>query len=153
MLVCIPTDGQVGVGDRVHEHFGSASSFTLYDSETDEVKVVENRNAHHSHGTCHPINQLAHHKIDCVVCAGMGRRAVEALNAEGIRICLAAGKMVDDVINQVKRDELSDIDPAKACRGHGQKAARSGLGLSGGPSDGRGSGWGQCRGGGRHAKG
>ena len=37
---------------------------------------VENGNAHHDHETCHPMNRLAKHKIDCVICGGMGRDMV-----------------------------------------------------------------------------
>jgi predicted Fe-Mo cluster-binding NifX family protein len=132
----------------VFEHFGSAPFFTLYDSETDEVEVIANRNAHHSHGTCHPVNQLAKYSIDAIVCAGMGRRAIEALNAEGIRICLANGETVRETIEQIRAGELTDIDPARACRGHGQRPARGGCSHEAfdprqGGMSGRGSGFGQ----------
>ncbi len=148
MMACIPTRGDAGRDDVVFEHFGSAPFFTLYNSETDEIEVLPNRNAHHSHGTCHPVNQLARHKIDSIICAGMGRRAIEALNAEGIRICHAKGETVGRIIDQIKAGELTDMDPATACRGHGQRAARHGLGQEpfdpnqSGPA-GRGSGFGQ----------
>lgn len=148
MMACIPTRGDAGRDDVVFEHFGSAPFFTLYNSETDEIEVLANRNAHHSHGTCHPVNQLARHKIDAIICTGMGRRAIEALNSEGIRICHAEGETVGQIIDRIKADKLADMDPATACRGHGQRAARQGPGQEpfdpnqGGPA-GRGSGFGQ----------
>jgi len=136
MLVCIPTGGDAGLDDRVFEHFGSAPFFTLYDSVSDKVTVLSNRNAHHDHGTCHPMNQLAHLKIDCVICGGMGRRAVEALNAEGIQVYQAPLDSVRSVLDQFKASRLEEVDPARACRGHGQRHDLT----SGGP--GRGSGYG-----------
>jgi predicted Fe-Mo cluster-binding NifX family protein len=45
MLACIPTNGSAGLEDTVFDHFGSAPFFTLFDSETGEVTVLENRNA------------------------------------------------------------------------------------------------------------
>lgn len=42
MLACIPTEGSTGLDDVVCDHFGSAPCFTLYDSETEEVTVLEN---------------------------------------------------------------------------------------------------------------
>jgi predicted Fe-Mo cluster-binding NifX family protein len=120
MLACIPTKGNAGLEDTVFEHFGSAPYFTLYDSNSDEVKIVENRNAHHSHGTCHPMVQLARHRIDCVVCSGMGMRAINALNAEGIRVYQADSGSVGQVIGKIKEGSLPEIDPRTACRGHGQ---------------------------------
>lgn len=144
MLACIPTQGDAGRDDQVHEHFGSAPFFTLYNSETDELRILPNNNAHHAHGTCHPMNQLAHHKIDCVICGGMGRRAIEALNAEGITIYQADSATVAEIIARIKANDLVQIDPAKACRGHGQPHNLSGAVEIG---RGRGSGFGQMQGG------
>lgn len=121
MLVCIPTKGNAGLDDEVFDHFGSAPFFTLYDSENGELKIVENRNAHHDHGTCHPMNQLMKYRINSVVCSGMGRRAIEALNSEGITTYQADSEKVCDVIENIKSGKLSEIDPARACRGHGQR--------------------------------
>lgn len=120
MLICIPTPGNTGRDDTVHDHFGSAPFFTLYDSETDNIEVLDNSNAHHAHGTCHPINQLGKYHINGIVCGGMGRRAIEALTVEGIKIYQAKSKMVAEVIEQVKANDLIEMGPAKACRGHGQ---------------------------------
>lgn len=120
MLVCIPTNGKLGLEDTVSDHFGSAPFFTIVNGDDGAVTILENRTAHHDHGTCHPMNQLARHQIDCVVCAGMGRRAVEALNGEGIKTYLADGKTVREIVAQMKSGELAEIDPRQACRGHAQ---------------------------------
>lgn len=125
MLACVPTKGDAGLNDTVSEHFGSAPYFTLFDSDAGEFTIVENRNAHHDHGTCHPMNQLAKYHIDCVVCAGMGRRAIEALNSEGIKTYHADSMMVSQVIEQLKANALTEMDPRTACRGHGQQAGMS----------------------------
>ena len=143
-MACIPTQGNRGVDDTVFDHFGSAPFFTLYDSATGQTEVLDNRNAHHSHGTCHPLNQLAKYHIDCVVCAGMGRRAIEALGAEGIRVYQSPVTTVGKIIEKLKADQLSLIDPTKACRGHGQQG---GCGHQTGPEPGRGGGFGQNGGG------
>ncbi len=151
MLACIPTRGDGGLEDTVNEHFGSAPYFTLLDTETNKVTVLENRNAHHDHGTCHPMNQLAHHKIDCVVCTGMGRRAIEALNAEGIQTYHSQTDKVSVVVDKLKMNDLTVMDPLKACRGHGQRGGCSHT-ASGDLLPGRGAGYGQG-GGGRHGRG
>jgi predicted Fe-Mo cluster-binding NifX family protein len=148
MLACIPTKGDGGLNDTVNEHFGSAPYFTLLNTATDEVTILSNRNAHHDHGTCHPMNQLAHYKIDCVVCTGMGRRAIEALNAEGIQTFHSATARVSDIAEKLRTNSLTAMDPMSACRGHGQTG---GCGHShtpiGGSLPGRGTGYGQGGGG------
>ncbi|MFC1475803.1 NifB/NifX family molybdenum-iron cluster-binding protein [Candidatus Zixiibacteriota bacterium] len=141
MLACIPTNGNTGREDTVSDHFGSAPYFTLFNTDDQQVAVVDNRNAHHSHGTCHPLNQLAKHRINCIVCLGMGRRAIEALNAEGIKIYHAESQAVGEVIDKIKANELTEIDPVKACRGHGQRGGCAPGGS--GREPGRGAGFGQ----------
>lgn len=152
MLACIPTNGNAGLDDTVCDHFGSAPCFTLIDSDTGEVQVLDNRNAHHSHGTCHPMNQLAHHRINAVVCVGMGRRAIEALNAEGIKIYHSGSTQVREVVEKIKAGELVEMDATTACRGHGQPGnlasdAGCGHGHGRGSGFGQGPGRGQGRGG------
>jgi len=57
-----------------------------------------------------------------VICSGMGRRAVEALNVEGIKTYYSASKSVREILGQFKENKLVEMDPQKACRGHGQRA-------------------------------
>jgi predicted Fe-Mo cluster-binding NifX family protein len=94
------------------------------------------------------MNQLAHYKIDCVVCTGMGRRAIEALNAEGIQTFHSATARVSDIAEKLRTNSLTAMDPMSACRGHGQTG---GCGHShtpiGGSLPGRGTGYGQGGGG------
>jgi predicted Fe-Mo cluster-binding NifX family protein len=156
MLACIPTRGNAGLEDAVSDHFGSTPFFTLYDTETDELTVIPNRNAHHDHGTCHPMNQLAKYHINCVVCSGMGRRAIEALNTEGITVYQSEPTIVGEVVKKIKAGSLTEIDPAKACRGHGQRFGS--IEEVHGVTQGRGAGYGGCRrqgqdSGGRHGRG
>jgi len=121
MLACIPTNSNTGLNDTVCDHFGSAPYFTLFDSSGAELKILENRNVNHSHGTCHPLRQLAGFKLDCIICSGMGRRAIEALHSEGIKIYQTKSKKVEEIIKEIKADDLTEIDPLKACSGHGQR--------------------------------
>jgi predicted Fe-Mo cluster-binding NifX family protein len=124
MLVCLPTQGNTGAADTICDHFGSAPYFTLYDSESEEITIVENRNAHHGHGSCHPLSQLKPYKIDGVVCQGMGRRAIDFLQEAQIKVYSAGSVEVAAVLEKVKSDDLVEIDPAQACRGHGHQGGR-----------------------------
>ncbi len=144
MLACLPTKGETGLEDTISEHFGSAPFFTLYDTETEQLAILENRNAHHDHGTCHPMNQLKKCQIDCVVCGGMGRRAIEALSCEGIKVYMADSASVAEAVEKIKAGSLPEIDPAEACRGHGQRGGGFGrISAQTEPDPGRGSGYGQ----------
>ena len=65
--------------------------------------------------------ELEKYKIDVVLCNGLGRRAVEALNFEGIRTVGTDITNLTEALKLLADDKLSDIDPARACHGHGQK--------------------------------
>ena len=100
------------------------------------------------------MNHLARYRINAVVCVGMGRRAIEALSTEGITVYQAKSDKVADVIRQVADGSLSEIDPTRACRGHGQRQPMDtdgGFQCGHGHGDGRGMGrgGGQGRGQGR----
>ncbi|MDD2927801.1 MAG: NifB/NifX family molybdenum-iron cluster-binding protein [Candidatus Omnitrophica bacterium] len=119
MRVCIPTENKEGLRARVYGHFGSAPYFTIYDTEKETLKIVDNTNAHHSHGMCHPLGVLGASSIDAVVCRGMGAGAVQKLNEANVKAFRAAGETASDVINQYKANELEEITVQNACAQHG----------------------------------
>jgi len=129
MLICLPTNGDSGLEDTLNDHFGSAPFFTLYESDSEKVEIIKNKNSSHGHGTCHPMTQLKKYHLNSIVCSGIGKRAIEMLNAEGINVYQSDKKIVSQVIEQVKAGELSEIDASKACKGHGQRQENMAGGL------------------------
>ena len=119
MKVCIPTETNVGLEAKVHGHFGSAPYFTVYDTEKKDFSIIENTNAHHSHGQCHPIGVLGSTAIDVVICQGMGGRAVQKLNEANIKAFKAATVgTVAEIVKKYKDNELSEITVENACAQH-----------------------------------
>lgn len=119
MRICIPTEDKEGLNARIHEHFGSAPYFTIYDTEKETFKTADNTNAHHSHGMCHPIGVIGSSSIDVVICKGMGMRAVQKLNEANIKAYRAVAGTVDELIKKYKDNELEEITPQNACAQHG----------------------------------
>jgi len=119
MKICIPTENKEGLGAKVHEHFGSAPYFIIYDTEKETFKAVDNSNAHHSHGMCHPIGVLGVSSLDAVVCRGMGLRAVQKLNEANIKAYRASGETVAEIIRKYKAGGLEEITVQNACAQHG----------------------------------
>lgn len=119
MKICVPTTGDKGLEERAYGHFGSAPYFTLVDLETAQVEVVANKNEHHSHGSCHPMASLLGKDVDAVVVGGMGRRAIEILNAEKIKVYKADGETVRGLVQAYKEGKLVEVSPEIACTGHG----------------------------------
>jgi len=119
MKICIPTQTNFGQKAQVHEHFGSAPYFTIYDTENDICEIVNNSNEYHAHGSCHPLSILEGKDINAVVCSGMGRRAIQKLNEGGIKAFRAVGATVEEIVTEYKAGRLDEITAQTACSRHG----------------------------------
>jgi predicted Fe-Mo cluster-binding NifX family protein len=119
MKICMPTTGGKGLSETVHDHFGSAGYFTIYDTETKDVQVIQNDNPHHAHGACQPLGRISGLGIDAVLTSGMGRRAVQLLNEGGIKVFLLDGDTVQQAVDKFTAGELPELTFDNACGGHG----------------------------------
>lgn len=119
MRLCIPTETKDGLSAPVFGHFGSAPFFTVYDTDKEQLEVIDNANAHHEHGMCHPVGAIGNARVDIVVCQGMGRRAVEKLNDAGIKAFRQSGGTVADVLRRYAAGDLEELTVDNACSHHG----------------------------------
>lgn len=120
MKLCVPTNGNKGFDETISEHFGSAPFFTIIDLDTEGVEVIDNENLHHSHGQCQPMSSIVGKGIDGVICGGMGKRAVELLNSEGIKVYLGYGSTVKTILARYKQGNLKELMAEGACGGHAE---------------------------------
>lgn len=118
MILCIPTKTNEGQTAAVYEHFGSAPFFTLVDTASGAVEIIDNSNQHHTHGMCQPMSALEGKAINAVICKGMGARAVQRLNEGGIKAYLAAFATVQEIVHSYQRSQLPEITPVNACNQH-----------------------------------
>jgi len=119
MRICIPTETNEGKSAVVYGHFGSAPYFTIVDTEKDSIKIINNANQHHAHGMCQPMNALTGKSIDAVVTGGMGSRAIQKLNEEGIKTYRTIPGTVADIVSQFAKSGLEEITVQNACAQHG----------------------------------
>ncbi len=100
MRVAIPTDGEY-----VSPHFRRCPFFTLIDIEGGNVVNTEVvTNPGHEVGL---IPNLLHQKgVECVVCSGMGRRAISFFEKFGIQIIFGVTGRIDDIVEKLKNGSL-----------------------------------------------
>ena len=118
MKICIPLESNRGLKAKINAHFGSASCFLIYDTDTETFEVIENSDKEHAHGMCHPLKVLENQNIDAVICRGMGARAVQKINEGGIKAYKTGVETVEDVIAEYKEDGLEEITAQNACTNH-----------------------------------
>lgn len=96
MKVAIAAERQTDVR-LVTEHFGHCESFILYEVENGVVKEIEEiKNPGHQPGFLPEF--LGKKRIDLVIAGGMGTRAIELFNAQGIQVITGASGEVGAVI-------------------------------------------------------
>jgi len=118
MKICIPIETNEGLKSKVFDHFGSASYFLIYDTNNATFQIIDNADRHHIHGMCHPLKTLANIELNAVVCRGMGARAVQKLNEDGINANRARAETEEDIIKKYTESSLEEITTKNACTGH-----------------------------------
>jgi len=123
MKVCFPVKDSPSLESEVYGHFGSAPSFVLVDTDTNDLKVIGNADQHHAHGMCSPIKALGCHDIDCVVVGGIGGGALTKLNQSGIKVYKAAARTVSENLDLITAGSLAAFAPGHTCGGHANGSA------------------------------
>lgn len=120
MKLCFPALSNTGADALMCAHFGSAPHFILFDLPTKEYETISNPKASHEHGSCRPIDLLvAQRGIEAVVCKGMGKGALTAMEREQIKAFTTQSKTVGGAVAEFMAGTLVKLDPATACSGHG----------------------------------
>ncbi|MDX9745562.1 MAG: NifB/NifX family molybdenum-iron cluster-binding protein [Syntrophales bacterium] len=118
MIICVPTHENRGLDSGVYPHFGSAPAFIIHDTDTGETKFLDNNNQHHGDGTCNPAQKLMGETVDVVLTGGMGARAIEMLNAMGIKVYMATAGTVRNNIEALNDQKLEELTVRNACGQH-----------------------------------
>lgn len=117
MIICVPTEGDRGLDEAVCQHFGRAVTFTLYDSATGEVRVMENRSEHMG-GSGTPPEHLGRENVSAVLAGGLGPKAIDLLNSKGIEVFVGASGTVKDAIDGWRNGSMARASKDNACRDH-----------------------------------
>ena len=114
LKLCIPSSGSGGLKDSVGEHFGRVPNYTLVDSKTEQVDILENKSQHKG-GAGLPANILAREGVDVLICANLGRKAIDLCNQHGIEVHIGADGTVQEAIRKWHEGKLEEATTNNAC--------------------------------------
>ena len=117
MKICIPSMGNRGLDEQVGEHFGRVPYYTMIDSETDEVKVIDNASGHMG-GAGYPAEILANAGVNVMICGGLGRRAITMFEESGVMVYVGASGTVGNAYQMYKNGKLEAATDENACAQH-----------------------------------
>ncbi len=118
MKICFPVVEDQGLESEVYGHFGSAPLFIVVNTETKEIKALNNGDEHHEHGACQPLKALGGQDVDAIVVGGIGGGALMGLNRAGLVVYQAQGLTISDNITCLIQAGLPVLTPAQTCGGH-----------------------------------
>jgi predicted Fe-Mo cluster-binding NifX family protein len=115
MKLCIPVKENKGLKSSVYSHFGSSSAFIIYDTDNENIEVLDNSDQNHVHGQCHPTNSINGKNIEAIIVGGIGTRAINKLQANNIKVYKSEPGTVEHNLNLFKKSLLPELTENDAC--------------------------------------
>jgi len=109
--------GNKGMEDQVSEHFGRAPTFTVVDTDTKKVEVLQNVSEHMG-GTGLPPEHLSKAGVKIMLSSGMGPRAITMFQQFGIAVFFGARGTVKETVALWKGGKLAPATQEGACKDH-----------------------------------
>lgn len=117
MLIAVASNGHEGLDDEICGHFGKAPTYTLFDTDTGNVRTIDNK-SEHTGGTGTPPMQLESEGVNVVLCGGLGPKAITALGERKIEVFVGCTGTVGEALESWKAGKLAKADMDSACREH-----------------------------------
>jgi len=115
MKIAMPTMGNDGKDEMISQHFGRSRTFTIYESDKEEIYVIENQGKHRG-GSMSPPELLAEEGIDVMLCSNLGRKAIDLFDELGIDVYCGAGNTVKEALDAWDNEELEAASLSNGCK-------------------------------------
>lgn len=115
MKIMIPAVEVGNFDTEIHDNFGRADYFALFDTEKNSIEFVENTASSQSSGAGVAAAQLCADKgTDAVAAYHFGPKAYSALSAAGIETYdLTDQKLLKEAYNDYKNGKLEEASPGR----------------------------------------
>jgi predicted Fe-Mo cluster-binding NifX family protein len=107
MRIAIPTDDKKKLEDTVSEHFGKASKFLIYDTETESFKIFPNPEV--TGGKEFPPDFLYRQGIKAVIVFGLGEIAYKKFKNYNIKMYKAILGTIAANLQRFEDDKLQEL--------------------------------------------
>ncbi len=117
MKVGVPSMGESGLDEEVSQHFGRAPTYTIIDTEEEEVDVVPNT-SEHAGGSGKPPEIMEENNVEVMLCSNLGPRAIKMFENLGIEVFVGADGEVREALQAWKEGNLTEATDKDACEQH-----------------------------------
>jgi predicted Fe-Mo cluster-binding NifX family protein len=116
MRIALPTDDRCTIAG----HFGRCAEFAVYEVGDKERILVEYRPNTHTRGQAGGFG-VVFGDIDYVICRGMGRRALEVIDASGAKPVYTDESDIERAVDSFAAGELDTSDDSLCEKGEGHE--------------------------------
>lgn len=118
MKIAVPTIGTRGLDEEIGSHFGKVPTYTIVDTDTSEVQVIENASEHRG-GVGLPPDLIAGAGADVMLVSNAGMRAILRLQELGVEVYTGARGTVRTAMQALQNGDLKLATAENACKEHG----------------------------------
>lgn len=110
MKIAISSNGKTAES-KLDTRFGRCEYFQIHDTESSEIKIIENVGKDASGGAgIAASNQLVDEKVDVIVTGNLGPNAFEVIEKAEIKAYKCESIAISLVIQKLNRGELTEIE-------------------------------------------
>jgi len=114
MKIAFPVMDDKGLNAAIADHFGRAPLYTVVDTETNDISVLQNTGEHFGGQHSAPVS-LNQSNINVLICKGLGRKAIDLFNQLKIGVYLTQDILVKDALNSYNNNKLSLATETDGC--------------------------------------
>lgn len=112
MKIAISATGKT-VENLLDMRFGRCEYFQIHDTESGEIKILENKGQNSSGGAgVAASNQLIYEKVDAIITGKLGPNAFELIQKSEIKAYKCENIVISSVLEKYKNGELEEITMA-----------------------------------------
>ncbi|EJO5346768.1 NifB/NifX family molybdenum-iron cluster-binding protein [Clostridium botulinum] len=109
MKIAISSQGKT-MENSLDMRFGRCEYFQIHDTESKEVKILENEGQNASGGAgIVASNQLVDEKVDVIITGNLGPNAFEIIEKAGIKAYKCESVAINSAIGKYNKGELEEI--------------------------------------------
>jgi len=109
MRICITSEGK-GLDSNLDVRFGRCSYFIIFDIDSNEWEVLENKNINLSGGAgIQSANTVIGKGVSVVISGRLGQNAYTTLKSAGIRIYISDVGNILEIIENFKLEKLEEM--------------------------------------------
>lgn len=110
MKIAISATGKT-IENLLDMRFGRCEYFQIHDTESGEIKVLENRGLNSGEGAgIAAANQLIDEKVDAIITGSLGPNAFELIKKTGIKAYKCGNIPINSILEKYKNMELKEIE-------------------------------------------